>query len=116
NQKTAKEVVRIEQLISSALRDAHVARDKGSYTVSHDAIRAINATSYVGALTLIKSLPLDSCRISDFDSFPPLLFLSKNDNPKIRSEAKSVFTRLRNIMSGIHRDHVSSSSLEEQIS
>ena len=62
----------LEELISTATRAAHVARDKGFYIVS----RLITKT--------------DGLRV--------LLFLSKNGNPKIRSESKAVIDHWKSIL------------------
>ncbi|XP_010412693.1 PREDICTED: uncharacterized protein LOC104699038 [Camelina sativa] len=83
----------LEELISTAIRAAHVARDKGFYIVSPEAIRC------VAILRQIRSLPALNARlITKTDGFHTLLYLSKNGNPKIRSESQSVIDHWKGIL------------------
>ncbi|XP_010495284.1 PREDICTED: uncharacterized protein LOC104772355 [Camelina sativa] len=82
----------LEELISAAIRAAHVARDKEFYIVSPEAIRC------VGILRQIRSLPLNARLITKTDGFRTLLFISKNGNPKIRSESQSVIDHWKGIL------------------
>ncbi|XP_010431210.1 PREDICTED: uncharacterized protein LOC104715510 [Camelina sativa] len=92
---TKKRTIRrkeLEELISAAIRAAHVARDKGFYIVSPEAIRCVKI------LRQIRSLPLNARVITKTDGFSTLLFLSKNGNPKIRSESQSVIDHWKGIL------------------
>lgn len=74
----------LKELVSTAIRAAHVARDKGYYIASPEAIQCVEV------LRLLRSLPLTPRLITKADAFRTLQFLAKNGNPKIRSESKSV--------------------------
>ncbi|CAA7033452.1 unnamed protein product [Microthlaspi erraticum] len=74
----------VKELVSTAIRAAHVARDKGYYIASPEAVKC------VGILRLLRSLPLTPRLIIKADAFRTLQFLAKNGNPKIRSESKAV--------------------------
>ncbi|XP_019056321.1 PREDICTED: uncharacterized protein LOC109116046 [Tarenaya hassleriana] len=97
----------LEKLTSDALKAAHVAGDKGDYTVSREALRCVHV------LRRINSLPLDHRVISIPDNLRPLQYLAKNRNPKISSEARSVLQHWRNLLSGNQKDPVSGSSSSE---
>ncbi|ESQ29525.1 hypothetical protein EUTSA_v10024033mg [Eutrema salsugineum] len=81
----------LEELISVATRAAHVARDKGFYIASPEAIQCVEV------LRIIRSLPLTPRLITKTDAFRALQFLAKNGNPKIRSESKSVVNHWKRI-------------------
>ncbi|ESQ45489.1 hypothetical protein EUTSA_v10010935mg [Eutrema salsugineum] len=82
----------LEELISVATRAAHVARDKGFYVASPEAIRCVEI------LRIMRSLPLTPRLITKTDAFRALLFLAKNGNPKIRSESKAVVDHWKGIL------------------
>ncbi|XP_010520663.1 PREDICTED: uncharacterized protein LOC104799721 [Tarenaya hassleriana] len=93
------------KLTSDALKAAHVASDKGDYTVSREAIRCVQVLRH------IRSLRLDARVISMPDNVRPLQYLARNRNPKISSEARSVLHHWRNVLSGTHQEPVPGSSL-----
>lgn len=82
----------LEELISTAVRAAHVARDKGFYIVSPEAIQCVEILRHM------RSLPLNARLITKTDGLRILLFLSKNGNPKIRSESKAVIDHWKGIL------------------
>jgi len=79
-------------LISTATRAAHVARDKGFYIVSPEAIQCVEILRHM------RTLPLNARLITKTDGLRVLLFLSKNGNPKIRSESKAVIDHWKSIL------------------
>ncbi|KAL9813940.1 putative transcription factor IIS, TFIIS/LEDGF domain superfamily [Arabidopsis thaliana] len=82
----------LEELISTATRAAHVARDKGFYIVSPEAIQCVEILRHM------RTLPLNARLITKTDGLRVLLFLSKNGNPKIRSESKAVIDHWKSIL------------------
>lgn len=82
----------LELLISTAIRAAHVARDKGFYIVSPEAIQCVEILRHM------RSIPLNARLINETNCFGTLFFLSKNGNPKIRSESKSVIDHWKTIL------------------
>ncbi|CAA0385469.1 TFIIS/LEDGF domain superfamily [Arabidopsis thaliana x Arabidopsis arenosa] len=82
----------LEELISTAIRAAHVARDKGFYIVSPEAIQCVEILRHM------RTLPLNARLISKTDGLRVLLFLSKNGNPKIRSESNAVIDHWKSIL------------------
>ncbi|CAF2151488.1 hypothetical protein BRARA_A02140 [Brassica rapa] len=78
----------VEVLLSVATRAAHIARDKGYYTVSPEAIRCVEV------LRMIRSMPLTPRLITKTNALRSLQFLATNGNPKIRSESKSLLYHL----------------------
>lgn len=82
----------LEALISAASKAAHVARNKGSHIVSPEAIECVDVLRY------LRTLPLNATRINETNAFRAVLFLSKNCNPKIRSESRSVVDHWRSIL------------------
>ncbi|KAG2247865.1 hypothetical protein Bca4012_088909 [Brassica carinata] len=69
-----------------ATRVARIAKDKGYYTVSPEAIRCVEV------LRMMRSLPLTPRLITKTNALRSLQFLATNGNPKIRSESKSALT------------------------
>ncbi|VVB05176.1 unnamed protein product [Arabis nemorensis] len=82
----------LEELISKATRAAHVARDKGYYIVSPEALTCVEILRYM------RSLPLTPRLITKTEAFRTFQFLSKNGNPKIRSESRSVLDHWKEIL------------------
>ncbi|KAL1214176.1 hypothetical protein V5N11_005735 [Cardamine amara subsp. amara] len=82
----------LEELISTATRAAHVATDKGFHRVSPEALKCVEI------LKLMRSLSLSPRLIKETNAFCTLLFLSKNGNPKIRSESRAVVDHWRTIL------------------
>ncbi|CAN7072604.1 unnamed protein product [Brassica oleracea var. botrytis] len=76
----------VEVLLSVATRVARIAKDKGYYTVSPEAIRCVEV------LRMMRSLPLTPRLITRTNALRSLQFLATNGNPKIRSESKSALT------------------------
>ncbi|KAL9294519.1 hypothetical protein AtEden1_Chr3g0206151 [Arabidopsis thaliana] len=91
----------LEELISTAIRAAHVARDKGFYIVSPEAIQCVEILRHM------RTLPLNARLISKTDGLRVLLFLSKNVS------SKEKFTNGREEI--IHEDYVRrfTSSMDE---
>ncbi|KAF8081273.1 hypothetical protein N665_0896s0012 [Sinapis alba] len=82
----------IELLVIVATRAARIARDKGYYTVSPEAIRCVEV------LRMIRSLPLTPRLITKTDALRSLHLLATDGNPKIRSESKSVLNHLKGVL------------------
>ncbi|AEE78660.1 transcription elongation factor (TFIIS) family protein [Arabidopsis thaliana] len=103
----------LEELISTAIRAAHVARDKGFYIVSPEAIQCVEILRHM------RTLPLNARLISKTDGLRVLLFLSKNGlslTPSLitgKVSSKEKFTNGREEI--IHEDYVRrfTSSMDE---
>ncbi|KAF3528685.1 hypothetical protein F2Q69_00036119 [Brassica cretica] len=82
----------VEVLLSVATRAARIAKDKGYYTVSPEAIRCVEV------LRMMRSLPLTPRLITKTNALRSLQFLATNGNPKIRSESKSALTHFSQLV------------------
>ncbi|EOA23300.1 hypothetical protein CARUB_v10018683mg [Capsella rubella] len=82
----------LEELISAATKAAHVARDKGFYIASPEAIQCVEILRH------LRSIPLNARLITKSNGFRTILFLCKNGNPKIRSESHSVIDHWKGIL------------------
>ncbi|KAG2311656.1 hypothetical protein Bca52824_023213 [Brassica carinata] len=88
----------VEELLSAATRAARIARDKGYYIVSPEAIRCVEV------LRMMRSLPLTPRLITKTDALRPLHRLAMDFNPKIRSESKSVLNHLKGVLASSKRE------------
>ncbi|XP_018464793.2 uncharacterized protein LOC108836082 [Raphanus sativus] len=82
----------LEVLLSVATRAARIARDKGHYTVSPEAIRCVEV------LRMMRGLPLTPRLITKTDALRAIHLLATDGNPKIRSESKSVINHLKGVI------------------
>lgn len=88
----------VEELLSVAKRAARIAKDKGHYTVSPEAIRCVEV------LRMMRSLPLTPRLITKTDAMGALHSLATNGNPKIRSESRSVLNHLKGVLESSKRE------------
>ncbi|CAL9246924.1 unnamed protein product [Arabidopsis halleri] len=91
----------LEELISTAVRAAHVARDKGFYIVSPEAIQCVEILRHM------RSLPLNARLITKTDGLRILLFLSKNglsQKPSLITGRAFSKTKFNNGREEIHED------------